>query len=101
MRYICMLSLALVTLAMLSVQADDAPLVHFREKVKPLLESRCVGCHHVDDARGGLRLDSRAAMLKGGEYGPAINLKEPKQSLMLQAVMHAKKSLQMPPKEKL
>ena len=83
------------------VDADDTAVVHFCEKVKPLLETRCVTCHYADDARGGLRLDSREALLKGGENGPAITLKQPEKSLLLQAVMHTKKSLQMPPKEKL
>lgn len=101
MLFFKVLSMAIVTLAMLPQQDSDAALKHFRDVIKPLLESRCIACHHADDAKGGLRLDTRDKMLKGGDNGPAINLKQPEKSLILQAVMHSKKSLQMPPKEKL
>src|SRR6185369_11092161 len=68
---------------------------------KPLLDSRCISCHGLDKVKGGLRLDSRAAVLKGGENGPALVPGKPADSLLLQAVMHSKKDLEMPPKERL
>jgi hypothetical protein len=74
---------------------------HFLDKVKPLLESRCVSCHGPDKVKGGLRLDSRAAALKGGQTGPGVVPGKPKESLILQAVMHVRADLEMPPKEKL
>jgi mono/diheme cytochrome c family protein len=74
---------------------------HFIERVKPLLESRCVSCHGAEKVKAGLRLDSREAMLKGGDNGPAVVPGKPGESLLLQAVMHSKKDLEMPPKEKL
>lgn len=73
----------------------------FTDKVKPLLESRCVSCHGTEKQKGGLRLDSREAAVKGGESGPAIVPGKPSDSLLLQAVMHSKIDLEMPPKEKL
>jgi hypothetical protein len=81
--------------------ADDAADRHFLDKVKPLLDSRCVSCHGPDKVKGALRLDSRAAVLKGGDNGPGIVPGKPSSSLLLQAVMHAKPDLEMPPKEKL
>jgi mono/diheme cytochrome c family protein len=83
------------------LQADEAADRHFFARVKPLLESRCVSCHGPDKAKGGLRLDSREATLKGGENGPSVVPGHPEDSLLLHAVMHAKKDLEMPPKEKL
>src|SRR5688572_4958565 len=75
---------------------------HFVDKVKPLLDSRCVSCHGPDKVKGGLRLDSRDAVLKAGESGqPAVVPGKPAHSLLLQVVMHSKKDLEMPPKEKL
>ncbi len=74
---------------------------HFTDKVKPLLDSRCISCHGPDKVKGALRLDSRAATLKGGDNGPAVVPGKPNDSLLLHAVMHAKKDLEMPPKEKL
>ena len=74
---------------------------HFLDKVKPLLDLRCVSCHGPDKQKGGLRLDSRAAALKGGDSGPGLVPGKPGESLFLQAVLHAKPDLEMPPKEKL
>ncbi len=83
------------------VRADDAADKHFHDKVKPLLDSRCISCHGPDKVKGALRLDSRAAALKGGDNGPAVIPGKPSESLLLQAVMHVKSDLEMPPKEKL
>jgi len=82
-------------------RADDAADRHFHDKVKPLLDSRCISCHGSDKVKGALRLDSRAATLKGGDNGPAVMPGKPSDSLLLQAVMHTKPDLEMPPKEKL
>jgi mono/diheme cytochrome c family protein len=71
------------------------------ERIVPLLESRCIACHGPDSQEGGLRLDSRAAALKGGKHGPALKPGDPKESLLLQAALHETKELAMPPKEKL
>ena len=73
----------------------------FTDKVRPLLDSRCISCHGPDKVKGALRLDSRTAALKGGDSGPAVVPGRPDDSLLLQAVMHVKKDLEMPPKEKL
>ncbi len=70
-------------------------------QVGPLLETRCITCHGPDAQEGNLRLDTRAAALKGGKHGPALKPGEPKQSLLLQAALHERKELAMPPKEKL
>jgi mono/diheme cytochrome c family protein len=80
---------------------DEAGDRLFTEKIKPLLELRCVSCHGPDKVKGGLRLDSRAAALKGGENGPALVPGKPAESLIVQAVMHARPDLEMPPKDKL
>ncbi|HWN94984.1 MAG TPA: DUF1553 domain-containing protein, partial [Methylomirabilota bacterium] len=87
--------------AVFSAPAETPAEKHFTDRVKPLLDSRCVSCHGPDKVKGGLRLDSRAAALKGGETGPALVLGKPNESLLLQAVMHSKKDLEMPPKERL
>src|SRR5687767_15106783 len=80
---------------------EDVSHRHFTERVKPLLETRCVSCHGPDKVKGGLRLDSRAGALKGGESGPALVPGKPAESLIVQAVMHARPDLEMPPKDKL
>ena len=72
--------------------ADD----HFERFVRPLLVKRCHSCHAGDKAQGGLRLDSRMALLQGGDSGPAIEQGRPLESLLIRAVSHAD-GLQMPP----
>ena len=85
----------------LVVRADDEANAHFVSRVKPLLDSRCVSCHGPEKQKGGLRMDSRAALLKGGENGPAVVPGKPEASLLVQAVNHVRIELEMPPKEKM
>ena len=72
----------------------------FETRVRPLLAAKCFACH-ADAKMGGLRLDSRAAMLTGGGRGPAIVAGDPGASLLMQAVRRADKDLAMPPTEPL
>jgi hypothetical protein len=59
----------------------------FEKKVRPVLVSSCFPCHSADTKRsGGLLLDSRAAMLKGGDKGPAIVPGDPAKSLLVKAI---------------
>ena len=52
------------------VRAADAPgVVFFEQNVRPLLVARCYECHSEKKQKGGLRLDSKAALLKGGDSG--------------------------------
>src|SRR6516164_3629671 len=44
----------------------------FETKIRPILAGSCVKCHGEKKTRGGLRLDSRAALLEGGDSGPAV-----------------------------
>lgn len=73
---------------------------HFEKHVRPLLIERCHKCHSAKESKGGLRLDSRGAILKGGETGPAIVVNKPEDSLLIHAVLH-QNGLQMPPDGKL
>ena len=69
--------------------------------VKTLLVTRCRQCHGPDKQEGGLRLDSRASALTGGDSGPALVPGDADASLMVKAVRQTHESLAMPPKEKL
>lgn len=70
---------------------------YFETNVRPLLIKNCYSCH-TNGESGGLRLDSRAAVLKGGKDGPVVNLEHPEQSLLLTAIHYTDQNLQMPPK---
>jgi hypothetical protein len=77
-------------------------LEHFEKKVRPLLVERCYACHSAaaKNVGGGLLLDSRAGVMKGGVTGPAVLPGEPGKSLLITAV-HQTGSLKMPPGPKL
>ena len=68
-------------------QPTPQQIEFFEAQIRPLLVESCFDCH-TDDEKGGLRLDSRARMLKGGESGPAIVPGDPDASLLMKAVRH-------------
>ena len=73
---------------------SDADAEFFAQKVRPVLAGSCIGCH-AESAMGGLRLDSREALLKGGKNGPAIVVGDPEKSLLIASVRH-RGTLKMP-----
>ena len=75
----------------------------FENKVRPVLATHCYSCHSAEATKlkAGLRLDSRAGVLKGGESGPAIVPGNPAKSLLSQAVSYGDPDTAMPPKQKL
>jgi cytochrome c553 len=72
----------------------------FEKSVRPVLSANCLTCHGPDKHKGGLRLDSRQAMLTGGDSGPAIVPGHPEASLLIKAI-HYGDEPRMPPKGKL
>ncbi len=78
-------------------RAADSGLDHFEAVIRPLLIERCHACHAGDEAKGGLRLDSRAGLVRGGDSGAAIDPGGPAlESLLIRAVSHTD-GLEMPP----
>jgi len=72
----------------------------FENEVQPLLKAHCFSCHGGEKKiKGGLRLTTRAALLKGGDSGPVILLDKPQESPLLEALQH--NELKMPPRAKL
>src|SRR5262245_8256300 len=91
-----LLSLAFVLFAAAgSCAAQQSPTEFFESKVRPILANNCYACH-TDSKMGGLRLDSRVALLEGGKSGPAIVTGQPDDSLLIRAVMQTDEKLKMP-----
>ena len=93
---------ALLAVKMAFTAAADSsqkPDALFEKTIRPILAEQCFKCHsHAENKfKGGLALDSAAALLKGGESGPAIVAGQPEKSLLLQAVRQTGE-LKMPPK---
>ncbi len=66
-----------------SFGADDRL---FRERVAPVLESRCVRCHGDLAPKGGLNLTTVGELLKGGKSGPAVVPRKPDESVLLDKI---------------
>ncbi len=77
---------------------EPASTEWFELKIRPVLAGVCFKCHGNEKSKGGLRVDSRAALLKGGSRGPAISFGSPEKSLLLQALRHdGAPEINMPP----
>ena len=72
----------------------------FEMRVRPVLASNCFTCH-TSSKMGGLQVDSRESLLKGGGRGAAVVPGDPGGSLLIQAVSHSHDELKMPPQGKL
>ncbi len=85
----------------LSAQSDNGEF--FEKKIRPILADNCYSCHAstMKSPKGGLVLDTKAGLLKGGVSGAAIVPGKPQQSLLLRAINQRDLNLKMPPGDKL
>jgi hypothetical protein len=79
---------------------DAEQRAFFEGKVRPILESHCYNCHGPAKQKAGLRLDSRAAMMRGGESGPILEPGDPAASRLIEVIRYDS-DVQMPPRRKL
>ena len=79
--------------AALAAPTDKAE--QFEMKIRPILANRCYGCHSSAPL-GGLTMNSRNGLLKGGKTGPAVVPGKPEESLLIQAIEHTNDKMKMP-----
>ena len=77
--------LMMISAALLAAPASPEGNDLFENKIRPVLAENCYVCH-TNVQSGGLRLDSREGLLKGGTSGPALVPGDPEKSLLIQAV---------------
>ncbi|MDR3619947.1 MAG: PSD1 and planctomycete cytochrome C domain-containing protein [Paludisphaera borealis] len=103
-------AIALIVAATLAApsRAADAPkpspeeVAFFETSIRPILVESCQKCHGPKKQQSGLRVDSREALLKGGDLGPAVTPGKPGESPLVKAVLHHEgDDLKMPPDKKL
>ena len=99
---ICQGALLLVITLFLSsiVNAADptpAQLEFFESKIRPVLIDQCYECHNTaKTAEGGLAVDQRSALLKGGDSGVIIVPGKPAESRLLAILRHEVDGIKMP-----
>jgi hypothetical protein len=107
-----LVTLVFCGLSILAAKASSTPIPDqspdgiefFEKKVRPILTANCYACHsaQVSRPKGGLLLDTREGMLKGGASGsPVIVPGDVEKSLLIKAVRYSDLALQMPPVGKL
>src|SRR5258708_7791834 len=79
--------------------AADPDFAFFESKIRPVLVERCYECHSEKQKKGGLRLDSKAALLKGGDSGKVVVPGKAGESLLIKALRYEEPK--MPPKGQL
>ena len=87
----------MITPILLAVLAWPGPTIDYAKEVKPILAERCAGCHGAIRQKAGLRLDTAALMVRGGESGPAIQPGRSGKSLLIERLTTAETSERMPP----
>jgi hypothetical protein len=95
-------ALAILGSGSLAAAADKPSpeqLEFFEKKVRPILVENCLSCHGAKKQEFGLRLDSRAAVLKGSDGGAVVVSGDPEKSSLIEAVRYAGPT-KMPPEDK-
>lgn len=85
-----------------AAEPTKAELEFFENKIRPILADNCYKCHSHESPKlkGGLSVEFRDSMLKGGDTGPALVPGDPEKSLLIKAIRYTDPDLQMPPKNK-
>ena len=101
--HVCLVAVSVISLCFWSVcqtKGDDG-IEFFEKKIRPVLVEKCYQCHSGDakKLKGGLLLEYREQILKGGDSGPAIISGKPADSLLIGSLKWD--SLEMPPSGKL
>jgi hypothetical protein len=84
-------------------QANKEGVEFFEKRIRPVLVDKCYKCHAADSekVKGGLLLDTRSGIRRGGDTGPAVVPGDGAKSLLLTAIRYTDKDMEMPPKERL
>ena len=102
--FVAFVVLQSIALSLSANELTPQELEFFETKIRPVLVKSCYECHSQqaakkDELKGGLLLDTRQGILRGGESGPAVVLGKPDESLLLSSLAYD--SFEMPPTGKL
>ena len=99
----CIVGAIVVLSVSVPLAAQTTDVEFFESKIRPVLAQRCYSCHNSKMAapKGGLVLDTKDGLLKGGVSGPAVVPSNPAESRLLKAIAYTDPLVQMPPSGKL
>ena len=91
-RFLLLLTFVLLSAdsgRLLAADLTPSQLDFFESKIRPILVDNCYKCHSAtaDKIKGGLLLDTRDALLQGGDSGKAIVPGDPEASLLLRRMV--------------
>ncbi len=100
--YVFLVSGIFAASSLKAAEPTKAELEFFENKIRPILADNCYKCHSHESTKlkGGLSVEFRDTILKGGDTGPALVPGDPEKSLLIKAVRYTDPDLQMPPKNK-
>ena len=90
-------ALGFVSSPALGADVSAGSVEFFESRIRPLLHAECVECHGAAKQKGGLRLDFRDALRKGGKSGPTVVPGDSRASRLVVAVRHGDGAEPMPP----
>ncbi|MFO0918250.1 MAG: c-type cytochrome domain-containing protein, partial [Planctomycetaceae bacterium] len=97
----CVLALRVLLLVLIALAAnrpaEAAEPVDYLKQVKPVLLSRCAACHGALKQEAGLRIDTVAFMIRGGDSGPILQAGDIAASTMIARISASEESERMPP----
>ena len=95
--WLCAAIVGLFTQTSAAAELPADQVDFFERKIRPVLVEHCYQCHNSGGkAEGGLKLDDRAGLLKGGDRGAAVIPGKAEESLLLGAIRHDHDDLRMP-----
>jgi hypothetical protein len=104
MKHLALTALT-IALAQAAFAVDTPPtatqLDFFEKKIRPVLADKCYKCHSesAQKIKGGLVLDTREGIRRGGDSGPAVVPGDVKESILAQAIAYTHKEFAMPPEK--
>lgn len=95
--------IAATVVALSGSYAESDGIAFFEKKIRPVLVAHCYECHSEESgkSKGGLRVDTLQAMLRGGDSGESVVPAHPERSLLLTAIRYEDEDYEMPPKQAL
>lgn len=101
MKIAILLSATALTPLLAQEQISAEQSAFFEKNIRPVLVNKCYDCHSAkaEKVKGGLLLDTREGIRRGGETGHAVVPGKPDESLLIAAIRYNDKDTQMPPQK--